>query len=49
MAKELRERGSYVPSTLMTKYYCISCAVHYGIVKVRPEDERKEPGRLARR
>jgi len=49
LAKELREKGSYVPSTMVTKYYCVSCAVHYGIVKVRPEDERKEPGRLARR
>ncbi|MFP3283405.1 MAG: 30S ribosomal protein S26e [Nitrososphaeria archaeon] len=49
LAKELREKGSYVPITMMTKYYCISCAVHYGIVKVRPENERKEPGRLSRR
>jgi small subunit ribosomal protein S26e len=46
LAKELRERGSYVPTTLVTKYYCVSCAVHYGIVKVRSEEERKTPGRL---
>ncbi|MEM2243132.1 MAG: hypothetical protein QW827_05630 [Candidatus Bathyarchaeia archaeon] len=24
-----------------TKYYCVSCAVHYGIVKVRAREERK--------
>ncbi len=49
LAKELREKGSYVPTTKVTKYYCISCAIHYGIIKVRPEEERKEPGRLVRK
>ena len=49
LAKELREKGSYVPVSYVTKYYCVSCAVHYGIVKVRSEEERKLPGRFARR
>lgn len=43
LAKELREKGAYLPSTIITKYYCISCAVHFGIVKVRAEAERKHP------
>ncbi len=46
LAKELREKGAYVPTTVVTKYYCISCAVHFGIVKVRAEEERKLPSRL---
>lgn len=41
LAKELRESGAYVPTTTITKYYCISCAVHFGIVKVRAEEERR--------
>lgn len=43
LAKELKEKGAYLPSTVITKYYCISCAVHFGIVKVRAETERKHP------
>lgn len=46
LAKELREKGAYVPVTTVTKYYCVSCAVHYGVVKVRSEEERKTPGRI---
>jgi SSU ribosomal protein S26E len=41
LAKELQAKGAYVPYTVVTKYYCISCAVHFGIVKVRPREERK--------
>ena len=40
LAKELRQKGTYLPSWVDTKYYCISCAVHRGIVKVRAENER---------
>jgi small subunit ribosomal protein S26e len=46
LAKELRQKGAYLSSWVDTKYYCISCAVHRGIVKVRAEDERRtRPGR----
>ena len=24
-----------------TRYYCISCAVYHGVVKIRSEEERK--------
>ena len=40
LAKELRQKGTYLASWVDTKYYCISCAVHRGIVKVRSESER---------
>jgi small subunit ribosomal protein S26e len=40
LAKELRQKGTYIAASLDTKYYCVSCAVHYGIVKVRAKDER---------
>jgi len=41
LAKELRQKGAYIPSYTQTKYYCVSCAVHRGIVKVRSRSERK--------
>jgi small subunit ribosomal protein S26e len=39
--KELRQKGAYMPTHVDTKYYCVSCAIHRGIVKVRARDERK--------
>lgn len=41
--KELRQKGTYVASRTDTKYYCVSCAVHRGIVKVRARGERRKP------
>jgi len=40
LAKELRQKGTYIASWVDTKWYCISCAVHRGIVNVRAESER---------
>lgn len=40
--KELRQKGAYISSSVDTKYYCISCAVHRGLVKVRAQNERKK-------
>ncbi len=40
LAKELRQKGTYIAVPTDTKYYCVSCAVHRGIVKVRAENER---------
>lgn len=48
LARELRQKGAYVSSRLDTKYYCVSCAVHRGIVKVRAEDERRQKRRRRR-
>ncbi|HDI07781.1 MAG TPA: 30S ribosomal protein S26e [Candidatus Bathyarchaeota archaeon] len=42
LAKELRQKGAYLPTAVQTKYYCVSCAVHRGIVKVRSKNERRK-------
>jgi len=48
--KELRQKGTYVASRTETKYYCVSCAVHRGVVKVRSKNERrKSTSRRSRR
>ncbi len=49
--KELRQKGTYISSRTETKYYCISCAVHRGVVKVRSKNERRtgSPRRRVRR
>ncbi len=41
LMKELQQQGSNITSTMVTKYFCISCAVHRGVVKVRGKDERR--------
>src|SRR4030042_3534101 len=48
LAKELRQKGTYLASWMDTKYYCISCAVHRGIVKVRAETERHSKAKRRR-
>ena len=49
LAKELRQKGTYLGGWVDTKYYCVSCAVHRGIVKVRAENERRMRLRPRRR
>jgi small subunit ribosomal protein S26e len=50
LLKELRESGAQIARYRTTKYYCISCAVHRGVVKVRNKTERKTvPRRAGRR
>ncbi len=41
LARELRAQGAYIAAPTTTRYYCISCSVHYGIVKVRAKSERR--------
>jgi len=41
LARELRQAGAYIAAPRTLKYYCVSCAVHYGLVKVRAKAERK--------
>ncbi|NIO36623.1 30S ribosomal protein S26e [Candidatus Bathyarchaeota archaeon] len=49
LAKELRQKGAYITAPRVTKYYCVSCAVHRGVVKVRAKDERHSRPRRRRR
>ncbi len=48
IAKELRQKGAYLPSRRETRYYCVSCAVHRGVVKVRAKNERRHRPRRRR-
>ena len=40
LAKELREQGAILPRSFSEKWYCVSCAVHRGVVNVRAKIER---------
>ena len=46
LAEELKEKGVFIPAQMVTKYYCISCAMFHGIVRARAREERKLPGSL---
>ncbi len=46
LAKELRAQGAYIASPRILKWYCISCAIHFKILKIRSESKRRERGRL---
>ncbi len=43
LARELEKKGAIIMKYPVTKCYCVSCAIYYGIVRVRPEEERKKP------
>jgi small subunit ribosomal protein S26e len=46
LAKELKAQGAYIAPSTDVKFYCVSCAVHRGVVKVRSELERRTANRL---
>ena len=46
LAKELKAQGAYIAPSTDVKFYCVSCAVHRGVVKVRSEVDRRSTGRL---
>lgn len=50
LARELEKQGAIIPRYYVTRNYCINCAIFYGVIKVRPEEERKkkEPLRATR-
>jgi len=41
LARELRAQSVYIAAPTTVLYYCISCSVHYGIVRVRAKSERR--------
>ncbi len=41
LARELRAAGAYIASPMTVKFYCVSCAVHYGHVRVRAKADRR--------
>jgi small subunit ribosomal protein S26e len=41
LSRELRKEGAIIPRQKSVKYYCINCAVHRGVVKIRSRDSRK--------
>ncbi|MFC1754881.1 30S ribosomal protein S26e [Thermoproteota archaeon] len=41
LARELRAAGAYIAAPKTLKIYCVSCAVHYGYVKVRAKNDRR--------
>ena len=42
LGKELRAQGAYFTRQRVEKYYCISCAVHRRVVKVRSKASRTQ-------
>ncbi len=46
LAKELRAQGAYIAAPTVLKWYCISCAIHFGILKIRSAATRRNRGRL---
>ena len=46
LARELRSKGAIIPVSRVTKYLCVKCAIHRGIVKIRSEEERKKKAPL---
>lgn len=43
LRRELRQKGAILPMQKVVKYYCVSCAVHHRLVRVRAREERKQP------
>lgn len=41
LARELERKGAYIQRQLVTRNYCISCAIYGRVVKVRAESQRK--------
>jgi small subunit ribosomal protein S26e len=46
LARELEKKGAIITRYPVTKCYCINCAIHYGIIKIRSREERKARPRI---
>ncbi|RLF16868.1 MAG: 30S ribosomal protein S26e [Thermoprotei archaeon] len=49
LISELRRQGAIIPRYTIVKNYCIRCAIHYRIIKIRPEEQRKVREPVARK
>lgn len=47
LARELEKQGAIIPKYYITRTYCINCAIFFGLIKVRPREERKKKAPLA--
>jgi small subunit ribosomal protein S26e len=41
LSKELRAQGAIISTSRTMKYYCISCAIHGRVVRVRSGNDRR--------
>ncbi|MHA1729750.1 MAG: 30S ribosomal protein S26e [Promethearchaeota archaeon] len=46
IAKELRAMGTVMEQRSVTKYLCVSCAIHTHTINIRSSDDRKERRRI---
>ena len=46
LAKELRAQGAYISAPKITKWYCISCAIHFKVLKIRSASKRRDHTKL---
>ena len=46
LAKELRAQGAYIAAPKITKWYCISCAIHFKVLKIRSASQRRQHTKL---
>jgi len=44
LAEELEKKGAIVTRYPVTKCYCVNCAIHYGIIKIRSRESRRPQG-----
>ncbi|MEM4391913.1 MAG: 30S ribosomal protein S26e [Candidatus Nitrosotenuis sp.] len=42
LARELKAQGAYIASPKVLKWYCISCAIHFVILKIRSYYSRSQ-------
>ena len=46
LAKELRAQGAYIAAPKVTKLNCISCAIHFKVLKIRSAEQRRQHTKL---